>query len=352
MKHDTTVVQTQRTQTEAAYTAAASTENTAVFQTLSDLKQSTFLQAGDVVETAGYYELGDGGGARYEIVSNTTADGYLTHSLSNGLTAQMIIQDNRVNVRQLGAKGDGVTDDTAAINAATKSGIRHVYVPAGTYLVTPTLTDYPYWVSNPKYKNRRACIYLDENLSSFCGDGISHTIIKVTPQTQRYFSVICPLGVMNGLEIGYLTIDQNVDNCPIAPEVLGGTQDEWDEGHYRDCYKLYCIHGTFYNSRIHDCKFLHMGSNAIYANGFNYRVDNNELIFDMNRSEDIDYSYSNVAYDNSALFLCGDFVYVRHNFIYTYLTPGEVYITGTQNHQVVTAMATARGAVETHASHA
>lgn len=44
-----------------------------------------------------------------------------------------------VNVKQYGAVGDGVTDDTAAIQAALNDS-RFVYFPAGTYLVSSTIT--------------------------------------------------------------------------------------------------------------------------------------------------------------------------------------------------------------------
>ena len=57
---------------------------------------------------------------------------------------------NIINVRDYGAVGDGVTDDTAAIQAAIDAGadINGVYFPPGTYLVTSQLTFDPngvYW---------------------------------------------------------------------------------------------------------------------------------------------------------------------------------------------------------------
>ena len=44
-----------------------------------------------------------------------------------------------VNVKDFGAKGDGVTDDTAAIQAALLLSIKPVYFPAGAYVVSKTL---------------------------------------------------------------------------------------------------------------------------------------------------------------------------------------------------------------------
>ena len=44
-----------------------------------------------------------------------------------------------VSVKDYGAVGNGVTDDTAAIQAAINSG-KAAYLPAGTYRVTTSLT--------------------------------------------------------------------------------------------------------------------------------------------------------------------------------------------------------------------
>lgn len=43
------------------------------------------------------------------------------------------------DVREWGAAPDGVTDDTTEIQAAINSGIRSIYIPSGTYLITNTL---------------------------------------------------------------------------------------------------------------------------------------------------------------------------------------------------------------------
>lgn len=44
------------------------------------------------------------------------------------------------NVLDFGAVGNGTTDDTAAIQAAFDSGVKHILIPPGTYRITSTLT--------------------------------------------------------------------------------------------------------------------------------------------------------------------------------------------------------------------
>ena len=52
-----------------------------------------------------------------------------------------MIAGSAVNVIDFGAVGDGVTDDTSAFTAAnTASGVASVFVPAGTYVITGTVT--------------------------------------------------------------------------------------------------------------------------------------------------------------------------------------------------------------------
>jgi hypothetical protein len=62
--------------------------------------------------------------------------------IATGSTTARSVQDraaDTVSVKDFGAVGDGVADDTAALQAAI-SASRSVYVPAGSYLLTSTLT--------------------------------------------------------------------------------------------------------------------------------------------------------------------------------------------------------------------
>jgi hypothetical protein len=69
-----------------------------------------------------------------------------------------------VSVKDFGAVGDGVADDTAAINAAIAAS-KAVYFPNGTYLISSTIGD---WGANPIAR-------------TLYGESQEHTIIKSAP---------------------------------------------------------------------------------------------------------------------------------------------------------------------------
>lgn len=94
------------------------------FNTIDDMKNAS-LNEGDIVQTLGYRNLNDGGGARYQIVyaPSDLDDGMLIHYLRTSDTLRArLIHDGSINVLQAGAYGDGYMDDTPYITKVIKSG--------------------------------------------------------------------------------------------------------------------------------------------------------------------------------------------------------------------------------------
>ena len=129
------------------------------YNTCIDMQASTTLKSGMIVQTAGYYAINDGGAAMYYVIGSAPVDDYY-ETLQNNLIAILICK-NEANLKQFGAKGNGSTDDTAAINAALlycHKTRNELYAPTGTYIYNGAL----------QYGN--LCLH---------GDGIGRTIFKL-----------------------------------------------------------------------------------------------------------------------------------------------------------------------------
>ena len=120
------------------------------YDSVADLKAAENLVDGSLVKTYGYYDYNDGGGAFYKVrnIINTDVPDDVTiialHDVS--LVAELLI--DKINVKQFGAKGDGVTDDTVAIQNAfsylrtyprAAEDYAELYFPDGEYIISDTI---------------------------------------------------------------------------------------------------------------------------------------------------------------------------------------------------------------------
>lgn len=86
------------------------------YDNVQEMKNDEGLKEGMVCQTLGYHSVNDGGSGLYQIIAAplVEADEGSIHVLMNGLRAKLIINDS-INVKQFGAYGDRVHDDTNAI---------------------------------------------------------------------------------------------------------------------------------------------------------------------------------------------------------------------------------------------
>ena len=153
-----------------------------IYNSLAEMKANSGLVEGDTCQTLGFYAANDGGGATYKIVANATADEYFIHTLSNGLFAELIIENNTVNVKQIGArpqKTNGTKYDIAAYITAyityldTLANRVKLYIPSGIWHCSG--------VTIARF--RGFDIYGDEG---FCIDKVDGTIITSLNDNQEY----------------------------------------------------------------------------------------------------------------------------------------------------------------------
>lgn len=99
------------------------------FDNVAEMKLSTNITNGSYAKTLGYYAVNDGGSSLYKIRTITNNDvvdeGSIIELADDSLIAELVVENNEVNVNQFGAKGDNVTDDTQAIqNAINYAGTK------------------------------------------------------------------------------------------------------------------------------------------------------------------------------------------------------------------------------------
>lgn len=111
------------------------------YNSVEAMKADRKLKAGMTACTLGYYFPNDGGAGTYIIRAKADGDiddGGSLHELASGLVAELVVENGTVNVKQFGAKGDGVTDDTTFFVNSLKYN-DCVFVPHGTYRLTHTV---------------------------------------------------------------------------------------------------------------------------------------------------------------------------------------------------------------------
>lgn len=92
------------------------------YNSVEAMKEADNIADGSFLQTYGYYSVNDGGSAKYKarpVTNEDTVDDMFIIALKDpSLVAELVIDNNTLNVEQLGAKGDYTTDDLVPIQKA------------------------------------------------------------------------------------------------------------------------------------------------------------------------------------------------------------------------------------------
>ena len=145
------------------------------YNTVSDMVADETLKAGMYVKTKGYYLSNDGGSSEYEIIDDSTliADNGSIIALTNELFAKLIIENNTVNIKQFGAKGNNTDDDTEYIQTAINKANVIVFNENENYKITSVI----YIPSNKKLYGNGATFTMYSDLSLFRNEHYNSTTI-------------------------------------------------------------------------------------------------------------------------------------------------------------------------------
>ena len=114
------------------------------FNTAANMIADTSLTEGMIVKTLGYNKIADNGGAFYKIYNTKEQNSEHYENLSNGKYA-LLIPNGYITPEMFGAIGDGVTDDTDAIQNAINYANEHdisILAQGNNYLVSKDITLY------------------------------------------------------------------------------------------------------------------------------------------------------------------------------------------------------------------
>ena len=233
------------------------------FGTLNEMTSSTLLKNGDFAKTLGFYEINDGGNANYYIrtkTNNEVVNNITLFEITNDLVAELIYDKSNINVKQMGAHGDGETDDLSIINNIinlVESG-SVLYFPNGNYIfsnplnITKTIE-----IKGTSLTNNTGTTFTFNNTN---GIVMKESYIKVKniniAGTNRNDNIIIDLennifgviGVVNQYTDNYSNGGCSLENCNVHGFNIGvaifstrGTQMKWSGAYrtFKNCHINY-----------------------------------------------------------------------------------------------------------------
>ena len=201
----------------------------ATYASIYEMKKDVNLTENLYVKTLGYYSENIGGSAYYKIISSNSInlDEKKYISLDNGLCAMIYPINEKIDLKQIGAYGDGINDETEILNYAF-SNLDSIYIPKGKYIA----------------KNK---IKINKGIN-IIGSGNAEIIADFTDS--------------------FIEFDKNVKDVNIESIIFDGINN-------REKRKFLNLYGE--NISVKNCTFNN-ASMCIYLNGVNnYNLEDNKF---------------------------------------------------------------------------
>jgi hypothetical protein len=269
--------------TNIASNTASLAEKAIQINTVADLKARN-ASVGDIIQTKGYYAVGDNGHATYQIVSSGVADDGNIIALTNGKFAQLL-HNGTIHARQYGVKLDNVTDDTARLNAFFKMfGTVELIVAFGVARTTGQLFLGGMWnppTNNGKkkivFKNApinyqgvsgKACIHIYNHQKSVI-DGLSY--LKTSVSTSINF-VGCWYNEIVNFDIPKITFNKNNSDITDTLITTDSYSNVFRKGVTYQEFELYGV-GTTGGGNINSISFENIlfQGNQIAGTQYNFK---------------------------------------------------------------------------------
>lgn len=206
------------------------------------------------------------------IQSRVKADGTLFPLLKdrlNQVDTELAQKAQQINVKDYGAIGDGLTDDTVAIQNAidecSKVANSTLYFPTGTYLVRSHETDLMGWDGQGTFNTsiKIVCGLVWKGINqTWAGDGANQSVIRLVATDYSNDSNVGTVGSLVVLESKDDQADHLIGNMTILGLTLDGNFDNntnvtriSDEG---KCFNGYSKRNRFNIGKLsaYECKFI------------------------------------------------------------------------------------------------
>ena len=313
-------------------------QSTAVwaFDTIADMKAATNLTNGSYARTLGFYSINDGGGSLYKIRTKTnedTPDNMLVIQMNTLTLVADLILDDIINVKTLGIKADGTTDNASTIQSAiNKLPNKTLFFPAGIYgiashISTATNNDETVSLKLDDFAVIKALsTYDDENAMISLGAG-THDDYHLYDNYSNYGldggtidcnSIASGISIENAVQT-YVK-NTKVNHCPlIGINVKSGSNNNSSDSFIDNCIIIgtnntdaiglnVLSNDSYYsNVRIFHCKY------GVYIEGGGNHFENIHCLATTN---DLDENYSGMV----AFYVKGNYSYFEYPYNDQYAT--------------------------------